>query len=336
MENIDKFAYEIIKEINIARTKPRKYAKFLKKIIKNFDENDLNYSEEQINITTVEGIDAYEEAIEYLYNVYPKPKLNLHLSLLNIAKDYLNHAKKISYEKIFRLEINDLIEKYGTFTGNFSKLMDFGGLTAKSIVINLIVCDGNQSRDYRNLIFDENFRYIGVASEPHSEYKQFTVLMISENFKSLDSKNDIPNQISEKENEEEEDEEEEEEESENEEQEEKIKKLIKFNKNDSDDLKLIKKSYKKIENKIYDLQKTNSDLNSKLNKIDQLVISEKEQFISLLRSAFENLLNEINLTPKNKEIVVYILKLLKYSEEDIINILNIIGKKKGSIFGFLK
>ena len=221
MENIDNFAYEIIKEINIARTKPRKYAKFLKKIIKNFDENDLNYSEEQINITTVEGIDAYEEAIEYLYNVYPKPKLNLHLSLLNIANDYLNHAKKISYEKIFRLEINNLIEKYGTFTGNFSKLMDFGGLTAKSIVTNLIVCDGNHSRDYRNLIFDDNFRYIGVASVPHSEYKQFTVIMISENFKSLDSKNDIPFQISDKDNEEEEDEEEEEEESENEEENEK-------------------------------------------------------------------------------------------------------------------
>ena len=220
MENIDNFAYEIIKEINIARTKPRKYAKFLKKIIKNFDENDLNYSEEQINITTVEGIDAYEEAIEYLYNVYPKPKLNLHLSLLNIANDYLNHAKKISYEKIFRLEINNLIEKYGTFTGNFSKLMDFGGLTAKSIVTNLIVCDGNHSRDYRNLIFDDNFRYIGVASVPHSEYKQFTVIMISENFKSLDSKNDIPFQISDKDNEEEEDEEEEEE-SENEEENEK-------------------------------------------------------------------------------------------------------------------
>ena len=220
MENIDNFAYEIIKEINIARTKPRKYAKFLKKIIKNFDENDLNYSEESINITTIEGIDAYEEAIEYLYNVYPKPKLNLHLSLLNIANDYLNHAKKISYEKIFRLEINNLIEKYGTFTGNFSKLMDFGGLTAKSIVTNLIVCDGNHSRDYRNLIFDDNFRYIGVASVPHSEYKQFTVIMISENFKSLDSKNDIPFQISDKDNEEEEDEEEEEE-SENEEENEK-------------------------------------------------------------------------------------------------------------------
>ena len=225
MENIDKFAYEIIKEINIARTKPRKYAKLLKKIIKNFDENDLNYSEESINITTIEGIDAYEEAIEYLYNVYPKPKLNLHLSLLNIAKDYLNHAKKISYEKIFRLEINNLIEKYGTFTGNFSKLMDFGGLTAKSIVTNLIVCDGNHSRDYRNLIFDENFRYIGVASVPHSEYKQFTVIMISENFKSLDSKNDIPNQISEKENEEEEDEEEEEEESEEENEKEENEKI---------------------------------------------------------------------------------------------------------------
>ena len=232
MENIDNFAYEIIKEINIARTKPRKYAKFLKKIIKNFDENDLNYSEEQINITTVEGIDAYEEAIEYLYNVYPKPKLNLHLSLLNIANDYLNHAKKISYEKIFRLEINNLIEKYGTFTGNFSKLMDFGGLTAKSIVTNLIVCDGNHSRDYRNLIFDDNFRYIGVASVPHSEYKQFTVIMISENFKSLDSKNDIPFQISDKDNEEEEDEEEEEE---NENEEENEKENEKENENEEEE-----------------------------------------------------------------------------------------------------
>ena len=212
MENINKFAYEIVKEINLARTKPKKYAKFLEEMLKYFDGDYLIYPKESINTKTNEGAEAYEEAIEYLYNTYPKPKINLHLSLFKIANDYLNHSMKINYENIFKLNINDLIEKYGNFNGNFCKLMDFGGLTAKSIVTNLIVCDGEESRDYRNLIFDDCFRYIGVASKSHPNYKQFTVLMISENFKSLDSKNDIPIQISDKVNEEDEEEENEEEE----------------------------------------------------------------------------------------------------------------------------
>ena len=243
MENIDKFAYEIVKEINLARTKPKKYAKFLEEMLKYFDGNDLVYPEENININTNEGAEAYEEAIEYLYNSYPKPKLNLHLFLIKIANDFLNHSMKINYENIFKLNINDLIEKYGNFNGNFSKLMDFGGLTAKSIVTNLIVCDGEESRDYRNLIFDDDFRYIGVASKPHPDYKQFTVFMISENFKSLDPKNDIPIQISDKVNEEdEEDEEEENEEEENEEEGEEIENKNNYNDDIREDgVKRIKK-----------------------------------------------------------------------------------------------
>ena len=58
------------------------------------------------------------------------------------------------------------------FTVNMTNIPEKERLTT-----NLIVCDGNQSKDYRNLIFDENFRYIGVASVPHSEYKQFTVII---------------------------------------------------------------------------------------------------------------------------------------------------------------
>ena len=141
--------------------------------------------------------------------------------------------------------------------------------------------------------------------------------------------------ISDDEEEEEEESEEEESEEDNEEKEKKIKLLNKINKNDSEDVKKIKKLNKKLNNKIDDLKDENNSLQQKLNQIEELVTKEKQQYIKLLRNAFVNFINEVQVNNKNKDFVTNMLKLLKYKDEEIFDIYNSMGKKKG-LFGFLK
>ena len=114
-----------------------------------------------------------------------------------------------------------------------------------------------------------------------------------------------------------------------------MKNLNKINKNDSDDVKKIKKFNKKLNNQIEDLKEENDTLKNKMNEIEKLVTNEKQQYVKMLRNAFGNFINEIQVNNKNKELITYILKLLKYSDDEIIDFYNSMGKKKG-LFGFLK
>ncbi len=96
-----------------------------------------------------------------------------------------------------------------------------------------------------------------------------------------------------------------------------------------------KKLNKKLNNQIDDLKNENNGLKDKMIKIEELVTNEKQKYVSLLRNAFGNFINEIQINNKNKDFVTSILKLLKYTDDEIFDIYNSMGKKKG-LFGFLK
>ena len=42
-----------------------------------------------------------------------------------------------------------MVEKYGTYSGNISRALDFGGETPENVLVNLIVSDGDPTRDQR-------------------------------------------------------------------------------------------------------------------------------------------------------------------------------------------
>ena len=304
MEKLDNFAYEIIKEINFARTKPKKYANYLEEIKQYFDENILIIPEESIKIETNEGVAVYDEAIDYLNNISPLPKLELHSSLLKISNDYLKYALKMDYNKIFTLEINNFIEKYGSFNGELTKLMEFGGLTPERIVTNLIVCDGEYSRDYRNLLFDKYFKYIGVASGPHENFNQFTVVLISDSFISLEPKNDIPVQLSNKDNEEEEEEEEEEKDKED--------------KKEEKEKKIKEKKEKKIEEEEEEEEDEKEDDEKKVNNDKSKQIKEKIDYNNDIREEGVKSIKKIEKIKNINGKFVKIIQIIKTMEDGLI------------------
>ena len=200
---IDRFSYNVINLLNDIRENPSFFAQELEKEKKYFSKNYLKLPNEEYSIKTKEGVVAYDDAINYLNSSIKFPKLKMHKSLFDIAFDYLCDIENVDIEKINSIDINKYVNTYGNYIGNLTKLIDFGGNSPKRVITNFIVNDGDKNRGQRQRLFNKNAKYIGVANGEHPIYNTFTVVIITNDFKSWNKKDDAPVVIEEEEKKEE-------------------------------------------------------------------------------------------------------------------------------------
>ena len=177
------FENELYKEINELRRDPSAYSKKISKSKENFKGNVWIYPETHEGIQTKEGPAAYDEAIDYLNNISPLEELVHSKGLTNISRDFLELFQKNPSDKT---DINSIIDKYGSYSGSFRRLVEFGAPTAEQTIINLIVCDGNKSRVNRDALLDENLKSVGISSGKHDIYRTCSVIMACTIFNSDD------------------------------------------------------------------------------------------------------------------------------------------------------
>lgn len=173
---------DVIDEINEVRTNPKAYAEKIEKLKGCFKGKVLRLPGSKVGIMTTEGAKAYEECVTYLQNADPVEKLESSRGLNNIAKEFLSRVQQIDPEKIGDIDMDEIIEKNGSFVGNFSRAIDFGGVDAQSAIANLLVCDGDSSRGQRESLFNNNIHFIGAASGKHKTYGTCTVIVSATKF----------------------------------------------------------------------------------------------------------------------------------------------------------
>ena len=117
-------------------------------------------------------------------------EIKMENSLCEIANDYIKKSENISNKEIEYLDAVEL-DKYIKKYGKFCKLVDFGGNSTKRIITNLIVCDGDKIRNNRLNLFNNDYKFIGVASSLFSNNNYFIVLFICSKLNSLNEKNDL-------------------------------------------------------------------------------------------------------------------------------------------------
>ena len=178
------FEKELYEEINELRRDPSAYSQKISKSKENFKGNVWVYPETKEGIQTIEGPLAYDEAIDYLNNISPVEELVQSKGLINISRDFLELFQKNPNDKT---DINTIIEKYGSYSGSFRRIVEFGALTAEQAIINLIVCDGNKSRGNRDALLDENLKSVGICSGKHDIYRTCSVITACTRFNSDDS-----------------------------------------------------------------------------------------------------------------------------------------------------
>ena len=169
---LSEYDKNLIREVNQLRTNPAKYAE---KLIKNkayFKGNTWEHPDMKAGIATQEGPAAYDIAIRFLQTAKPVEGLVPSKGLMKIAQDMGR-----CYQRDKEVDIDAMIEKYGSFDGEFGTLVEYGGRNPEMTVINLVVCDGDKTRGYRKTLFEPTVKKIGVSNGTHKVFKTVSVIV---------------------------------------------------------------------------------------------------------------------------------------------------------------
>ena len=184
------FEEDLVKEINELRTNPKAYTKKIQKYISYFDGNLLNLPGSEASIETQEGPQAYTEAIKHLSKVKGVAPLEPSKGLGRVAKDFIKEIQKVSPEEASSIDLDKMVEKHGNYSGNISRALDFGGETPEQVLVNLIVSDGDPTRDQRETLLSQNLKKVGVGFGAHDEFKYVTVIICCTKFVNSKDSND--------------------------------------------------------------------------------------------------------------------------------------------------
>ena len=171
------FERELVEQINFLRTNPKKFAEKLKTYLTYFKGNVLNIPERTIGISTIEGPKAYQDAIAYLERQKPLDALDPSKGLFRVAADFQKAIQRKNLEDVDSVDIEKIIDKYGTFYGEFSRATDYGSQTPEQALISLVVSDGDPTREQRKALLSSDFKKVGVAFGTHKKFKNCTVIL---------------------------------------------------------------------------------------------------------------------------------------------------------------
>ena len=170
---------EVLNELNLVRTNPKGYVKYLKQRLDSFVESNVHIDGVGRRISNHEGKAAVYECIEVLQNTLPMGALtmneNLCESALWLAKDqaYYNIT---GHDGSDSSTITDRVKRSG-FTGmGWGENCSYGRYTARDFIMGLLIDDNVPSRGHRDNILNRKFTQVGVGlATGHATYN--TVLV---------------------------------------------------------------------------------------------------------------------------------------------------------------
>ena len=182
---------EIIDEINKLRANPSFYARKVEEYTHYFTDDIIKLPNINVKIQTQEGSAPYFDTIEYLKNKENKNSLTPSKALCEIAQEICDMVFDSETGEIDESLHEKIIDKHGTFNGKFTRAMDFGGFTSEQIVINFLVCDGDEDRTQREPLLGEGLNKIGVAFGKHKIYSTVCVLVTCTEFNNTKDADDV-------------------------------------------------------------------------------------------------------------------------------------------------
>ena len=171
------FLRQLVEEINSVRTNPAAYASKIQEYIPHFQDKILKMPDQRVAIKTQEGAAAYEECVNFLKSAEATEAHVPSRGLTRIANDFISGVQSVDPSQIGTIDMNAIIDKYGSFQGNFSRAMEFGGSTPEQVVINLLVSDGDKTRSQRDALLNPILKRVGVAQGKHDIYRTVTIIV---------------------------------------------------------------------------------------------------------------------------------------------------------------
>jgi len=160
---------DVLKEINLARTRPAEYAAYLEQLRPMF--NGKEYRRPGMPaLLTQEGAQALEEAISALRAVKPAPALTLSTGMRSgaflLVKDQAG-TDTTGHKGNDGSFIEQRSQRFGTWKEPIGENLSYGEDTARERVLTLLIDDGFANRNHRKRLLDPSFRVTGIACGDH-------------------------------------------------------------------------------------------------------------------------------------------------------------------------
>ncbi len=196
MLNLTNLSINVIHEINKLRTDPLEYAKKLVTHAAFLSDDVLLYND--ITFKLSEKKQSFIDAIKFLEYQEKRSKLTLKIGInkcceelmkVLIIHEGIENTIEFNTHRNFEWRMN----KFGCAFGELDELIDFGNTTPESIILNLLLCDGDPERKERQILFKEKLNFIGVFTEILPSEKICTIINLAEHY--FDAGEDIPDYI---------------------------------------------------------------------------------------------------------------------------------------------
>ncbi len=175
---------EILAEINLARTNPAQYLRYLEDFKPCYHGKEIKYADGSTLVTN-EGVSALEEAIAFVRSLKPLPPLELRQGMILSAKDHVNDLAKTGQSGHRGSDgsiTEDRISRYGRWSDSVGEDIVYRSRKAREDVIALLIDDGVKSRGHRKNIFKSDFHVIGLALSPPSKSPAMCVIKFAGGF----------------------------------------------------------------------------------------------------------------------------------------------------------
>eukprot|EP00164_Ancoracysta_twista_P005501 GFYU01007547.1.p1 GENE.GFYU01007547.1~~GFYU01007547.1.p1 ORF type:complete len:790 (-),score=280.46 GFYU01007547.1:102-2471(-) len=188
----DALERQVVEEHNKCRCDPQGYIRILEDFKQYYDGKTIRIPG-QTPLVTMEGVDAVDEAIDFLDTQEPLHPLMFSKALSLAAMDLVDdHGPKglTGHEGTDGTDAGERCRRYGEFTEGWlgpSESCTYGQNTAQLIVIQLLIDDGEPSRGHRENIFSDDHSYCGISVGPHSDLDYMCVAVYAAGFRELKS-----------------------------------------------------------------------------------------------------------------------------------------------------
>jgi len=184
---------EILAEINLARTNPTQYLRYLEDFKPFYHGKEIKYADGSTLVTN-EGVSALEEAIAFVRSLKPLPPLELRKGMILGARDHVNDLTRTGQSGHRGSDgsiTEDRLNRYGSWSDSVGEDIVYRSRKAREDVIALLIDDGVKSRGHRKNIFKSDFHVVGLALSPPSKAPAMCVITFAGGFADKGSNNPL-------------------------------------------------------------------------------------------------------------------------------------------------
>lgn len=180
-EILSKKEAEILAELNLFRTNPKHYVKYLEDFLKTFDGKYFR-TLDGVMLSSAEGTKPVEEAIAALKQTNSLPEFKV---VEGLAKAAAAHAQdlvknnKSGHRGTDGSFPADRVARFGLPTSSVFENISYGAKNARDIVLNMLIDDGSAARNHRKNLLNPQLKSVGLAVGENKEAGFFCILVLS-------------------------------------------------------------------------------------------------------------------------------------------------------------